>query len=154
MLALADKAIAKGGVEYLVIHGVERIVPDWKYQDFWALKQDVFLPLLDGLAERRDKGDLWIADHISQHKYETERAAAEVKTLESNAQRIVLALKSKADAQLYDYPLTLVTQVPAAWKNCRVTQGAKTAQIAAKDGSLMFEALPGDEPIVLENAAG
>ncbi len=153
MLALADKAIAKGGVEYLVIHGVERIVPDWKYQDFWALKQDIFLPLLDGLAERRDKGDLWITDHISQHKYETERRSAAVKTLKSNAERIVLEMKSNAEAQFYDYPLTLVTQVPATWKTCRVTQGAKTAQIVAQNGTLMFEALPGDEPIVIEPVA-
>ena len=151
MLALADKAIATGGVEYLVIHGVERIVPDWKYQDFWALKQDIFLPLLDGLAERRERGDLWIADHISQHKYETERSSAAVQTLESNAQQILLQLKCKADAQLYDYPLTLITQVPVAWKNCRVTQGTKTAQVAAEEGTLMFEALPGDEPITIEN---
>lgn len=139
-------------MEYLVIHGVERIVPDWKYQDFWALKQDVLLPLLDGLAERRDKGDLWIADHISQHKYETERRGAAVKTLEANAQRILLELKSQADAKLYDYPLTLITQVPKNWKTCRITQGAKITQIAALNGTLMLEALPSDEPIAIENA--
>jgi len=52
MLALADKAIASGGMEYLVIHGVERITPNWGYQDFWALKQSIFLPLLDGLQQR------------------------------------------------------------------------------------------------------
>ena len=40
MLALADKAIAGKGMEYLIIHGVERITPDWGYQDFWPLKQD------------------------------------------------------------------------------------------------------------------
>ncbi|WP_157447435.1 hypothetical protein [Chthoniobacter flavus] len=42
MIALADKAIATGGLEYLVIHGVERITPNWGYQDMWALKQDIF----------------------------------------------------------------------------------------------------------------
>src|SRR5205085_821605 len=56
MLALADKAVEAKGMEYLIIHGVERIEPNWGYQDFWALKQDVLKPVLDGLKERRDKG--------------------------------------------------------------------------------------------------
>ena len=51
-------------MEYLIIHGVERKQPDWGFQDFWALKQDILLPVLDGLKERRDRGDLWITDHI------------------------------------------------------------------------------------------
>ncbi len=150
MLALADKAIANGGMEYLVIHGVERIVPDWKYQDMWAFKQSVFLPLLDALAERRERGDLWITDHISQHKYETERSSAEVKLLEATGQRLLLELTSKADAQLYDFPLTLITQVPAKWQQCQVTQGARKSVVTALKGALQFEALPGDEPIVIE----
>src|SRR5688572_10289204 len=33
MLALADKVIQSAGLEYLVIHGVERITPNWGYQD-------------------------------------------------------------------------------------------------------------------------
>jgi len=149
MLALADKAIAQGGLEYLVIHGVERIVPNWGYQDFWALKQDIFLPLLDGLAARREKGDLWITDHISAHKYETERQTATVKVLEANAQKIRLELKSQADPHLYDLPLTLVTHVPAAWGQCEVIQGEKKTVVAAANGTLRFEALPGGEPVTI-----
>lgn len=149
MLALADKAIANGGIEYLVIHGVERIVPDWKYQDFWALKQDIFLPLLDALAERRDRGDLWITDHISQHKYETERSSAETRLMEATDQRLLLELTSKADTQLYDFPLTLITQVPEKWKQCKVTQGASKSVVTALKGTLQFEALPSHEPILI-----
>ena len=33
MIALADKAIAAGGMEFLVVHGVERITPNWGFQD-------------------------------------------------------------------------------------------------------------------------
>ena len=147
MLALADKAIVKGGMEYLVIHGVERIEPNWGYQDFWALKQDIFLPLLDGLAARRDKGDLWITDHLSQHQYEAERDGASVKTLESNGQKIKLDLKSTADPQFYNLPLTLVTQVPEAWKKCRVVQGETQKEVTAANGAILFEARPGRELI-------
>lgn len=151
MLALADKAITNKGMEYLVIHGVERIKPNWGYQDFWALKQDVFLPLLDALKERQGKGQLWITDHISAHQYETERNSAEVKVLEKSASKLRLELKSKADPVYYDHPLTLVTRVPADWKQARVQQGDKKFEVSVKDGSIQYDAVPGGGPIVIES---
>ncbi|HSJ04389.1 MAG TPA: polysaccharide deacetylase family protein, partial [Verrucomicrobium sp.] len=42
MLALADKAIASKGMEYVVVHGLERKAPNWGYQDFWPLPQQVY----------------------------------------------------------------------------------------------------------------
>jgi peptidoglycan/xylan/chitin deacetylase (PgdA/CDA1 family) len=149
MLALADKAVAKGGLEYLVIHGVERINPKWSYQDFWALKQEVFLPLLDGLKERRESGALWIADHIAVHQYERERDTAEVRVLSVSDRRISLDLKSPTDARLYDQPLTLVTKVPAAWKQCRVAQGTNQYLRTASGGEVKYPALPNRTPVIL-----
>ncbi|HSI09115.1 MAG TPA: polysaccharide deacetylase family protein [Rariglobus sp.] len=148
MIALADKAIAKKGVEYLVAHGVERITPDWGYQDMWPLKQTIFLPLLDALKERSDRGDLWITDHISQYQYATERDGATVKTLKVIANGIQLELKSSADPKFYDLPLTLVTEVPAGWRTCNISQGGGTPVAAtAKDGVLTFDATPNGPPI-------
>lgn len=149
MIALADKAITAKGMEYLVIHGVERIVPDWKYQDFWALKQDVFLPLLDALKERAERGDLWITDHISWHKYQAERTAANVTVLATEAKLIRLELTATTDPALYDLPLTLVTRVPASWKQVAVKQGATASTVAVTDGCVRFRALPGGGPIEL-----
>ncbi len=143
ILALADKAIADKGMEYIIWHGVERIEPDWGYQDMWAMKQDVLFPIFDGLKERSDKGELWITDHISQHKYEKERDSAEVKTLRKVARGIELQLKCSADPELYDAPLTLVTEVPADWKKVTVSQGESKAVVEAKDGFVKFDALPG-----------
>jgi peptidoglycan/xylan/chitin deacetylase (PgdA/CDA1 family) len=152
MLALADKAIANKGMEYLVIHGVERLKPDWGYQDFWALKQDVFLPLLDALKERQDKNQLWITDHISAHQYETERNSAVVKVLEKSASKLRLELKSKADPLYYDHPLTLITHVPTDWKQARVQQGSQKSVIPVANGSIRYEAVPGVEPILVEQS--
>lgn len=149
MIALADKAIAAKGMEYLVIHGVERIVPDWKYQDFWALKQDVFLPLLDALNERAERGDLWITDHISWHKYQAERTAANVTVLANDTKLIRLELTATTNPALYDLPLTLVTRVPAAWTQAVVKQGATASTVAVADGSVRFRAKPGGGPIEL-----
>ncbi len=150
MLALADRAIAVKGMEYLVIHGVERITPNWGYQDMWPLKQDIFFALLDGLKERRDKGQLWITDHISMHQYETERNSAVVRVLESSERGLRLELKCKADPRFYDLPLTLVAQVSAGWQRARVTQGGKATVVDIEKGAIRFDALPGVMPIHVE----
>jgi peptidoglycan/xylan/chitin deacetylase (PgdA/CDA1 family) len=143
MLDLADKAIVSKGMEYVIIHGVERIKPDWGYQDFWPLKQEVFFNLLDGLQERREKGELWITDHISQHQYETERNTAAVKVLAASDKLIRLELTCQADPQFYDLPLTLVTQVPTTWKRASVSQAGKANEVRVQNNTVRFDALPG-----------
>lgn len=152
MLALADRAIASQGLEYLVIHGVERIKPAWKYQDFWALKQDVFFPLLDGLKERREQGKLWVTDHISAHKYEAERAAARVAVLSATPHEVRLSLTSETDASLYDEPLTLVTRVPSGWKSCILEQAGTTATLRVSQGEVRYDARPDGRPITLRKS--
>ncbi len=153
MLALADKAIASGGMEYLVIHGVERRAPlDTSYQDMWALNQDLFREVLDGLNTRRERGDLWITDHISYHQYDTERATAKVKTLSADAKKIALQLTSNADKSFYDQPLTLVTQVPPTWTAVQVTQGDAKMTAPVTNGLVKFTALPNDVQVELTPA--
>jgi len=149
MLELADKAIASHGLEYLIIHGVERIKPAWSYQDFWALKQSVFFPLLDGLKERRDQGKLWITDHISAHKYATERESAKVTVQHVTPQEIQLSLTCDANPALYDQPLTLITQVPPEWKSCTLSQGATNLPLSVTSGTVRYNALPDGQPITL-----
>ena len=143
MLALADKAVAAKGMEYLVIHGVERIEPNWGYQDFWPLKQDVFFPLLDGLKERSEKGELWITDHITQHKYEAQRDTAALNVLRRAPAGIALELTCSVDPELYDGALTLITEVPKSWTKATVTQNDKNTEVEVKDGFLKYDALPG-----------
>ncbi|MDQ8208679.1 polysaccharide deacetylase family protein [Coraliomargarita sp. SDUM461003] len=140
MTALAEKAIATQGTEYLILHGVERIGAKW--QDFWALKQDIFFPLLDDLAEKQAANELWVTDHISWHQYKTEREAATVEVLNANESKIELKLSADVDPELYDLPLTLITKVPSSWKQCHITQGESKWLASAEDGELTFDALP------------
>lgn len=148
MLALADKAIASQGMEYLVIHGVERLQPDWGYQDFWPLKQDVFFPLLDGLKERRDAGKLWVTDHISEHQYETERSTAQLTVLNADAKKIRLKLTCAADPKSYTLPLTVILPNAHGWKKITVTQGTQTTTpTPAANARFLFDALPDGTPI-------
>ena len=149
MLALADKAIASQGVEYLVVHGVERITPNWGYQDFWALKQAVFFAVLDGLKARRDDGKLWITDHISAHQYETERNTAMVQIIATKPNGIQMKLTCEADPQFYDEPLTLITRVPANWSACVFSQGGAHTVLKISEGLVCYEVLPDGKPFAL-----
>lgn len=150
MTALIDKAIAAKGMEYLVVHGVERL--NASYQDMWALKQEMFFPLLDYMKAKSDAGELWVTDHISQHQYETERASASVQTVSATPAGIRLKLSSTADTNFYDYPLTLVTQVPVGWRNALVRQGNAKATVEVKNGLVKYDAVPGGADIELTKA--
>lgn len=141
MRRVVDKALASGGLEYVVFHGVGG--------EWISAPLDVFHALLDALEAHRDR--IWITDHISAHKYQTERDSAEVKTLAIADRQIRLVLTCRADPKLYDLPLTLVVSVP--WKRCRVTQGAARATVAVADGLARFQALPNGVPITLDALA-
>jgi len=145
MTALAKKAITARDKSHLILHGVERIGVN--YQDFWALKQEVFFPLLDYLKAKQDSRELWVTDHITQHQYETQRDAATVTTLKVIGNAIQLDLKCTANPELYNLPLTLVIEVPAAWRECNISQGATQSRATAANGKLVFDAAPHGPPI-------
>lgn len=139
LLKAIDKAMAGGRMEYVIFHGVGG---DWISFD-WGQ----FTALLDGLEARRET--LWVTDPVSVHKYETERGTAKAAVTAADARKIRLELACQADAALYDQPLTLVTQVPAAWTRCAVTQGTQKTVVAADKGEVRFAALPNAGPIIL-----
>ncbi|MCX5683316.1 MAG: hypothetical protein NT049_06490, partial [Planctomycetota bacterium] len=139
MMRLADRALAAGTVEHVIYHGVGG---DWIVTPLAE-----FTAFLDKLAAKQDQ--IWITDPISAHKYETERASAEVRVLESGAGAVRLSLACKADPQLYDGPLTLIARVPAAWKQCRIEQGGRKAAAQPAGGEVRFEAIPNGEPITI-----
>jgi peptidoglycan/xylan/chitin deacetylase (PgdA/CDA1 family) len=143
MIKHLDGGIATGKIKSILFHGVGG--------DWLVTPTDMFTTFLDNLATKRDQ--VWITDHISAHKYQTEMASAKVNVLESAPKKIRLELKDDADSQLYDGPLTLITQVPAAWDKVQVVQGTAKTTVTANKGQLMFDAIPDGAPITLTPAA-
>ena len=136
---LVDKAIAKGDMGHLDFHGVGG--------DWLTIPMDAFRALLDKLDACRN--DVWVADHISYHKYLTERGSAKVGVVQSDKDQIRLALSCAADPALYDAALTLETHVPAEWKSCQVVQGRAQTEVQAVQGVVRYAAVPGKDEIVL-----
>jgi hypothetical protein len=140
MVGLADRALANGGVEYIVFHSIgPGTIPT---------PLPIFLEFLDKLETRHDR--LWIIDHISAYKYETERNGAQVQVLGATDDKISLSLKSTADPQLFDFPLTLITQVSAKSPQYQVTQGIQKTTVTAANSAIQFDALPNGDPIVIQ----
>lgn len=119
MLALATKAVKETSCEYVIFHGVAVDDPKRGYQDFWAVPTKEYLPFFDEIATMRERGELWIADHVSVHQYETERSTAKVKSLGKKGKGYRFALTCDADPKLYDHTLTVKVEVPKTWKNAR-----------------------------------
>lgn len=109
MLAIVDNGIERGTMCAILYHGVGG--------DWLSTPTEVLTAVLDGLVARKDK--VWVTDHISAYKYQTERTTAKVNTLENSDKKIRLELKSDTDPKFYDGPLTLITEVPASWKALR-----------------------------------
>ncbi|MBN8526331.1 MAG: polysaccharide deacetylase family protein [Planctomycetes bacterium] len=138
-VAHVDKAIKAGTMECIIYHGVGG--------DWLAAGMPEFIELADALVARKDA--VWVTGHIPAHQYATERDSAKVAVGAKDAAKISLTLSTAADPAFYDQPLTLVTQVPAAWKACTVTQGKRSAEVAVDAGAVRYDALPGAEPIVI-----
>lgn len=140
MIARVETALAAGKPDAVGFHGVGG--------DWLSIDVPPFLALLDFVVEKRER--LWITDPISLHKYENQRAAAKVESIESEAREIRIRLRCQADAALYDGSLTLITQVPAEWKAVEVTQGSRTVTVKPADDAVMYDAWPGPDPVVLK----
>ena len=133
MIAKAKKAANEGIAEYVIFHGVEVDDPKRGYQDFWAMPVKEYIPFFDEVAAMRDRGEIWVADHVSVHQYETERATAKIKKLGKTAKGYRFSVTCDADPKLYDHPLTVKVEVPKTWKN-------------AKDGFVYVDVIPNGKP--------
>jgi hypothetical protein len=77
---------------------------------------------------KQHAADLWIAGMADIYKYQTERNAAKLTLLKSDAQQFGFQVTCATDATLYDQPLTIELVPPAAWNLQKIvvkdTQGS------------------------------
>jgi peptidoglycan/xylan/chitin deacetylase (PgdA/CDA1 family) len=139
VVGLVDKAIAKGDMGHLDFHGVGG--------DWLVTPTDMFTALLNKLVDCRDQ--IWVTDHITYHKYLTERDGAQVKVIQADKEQIRIQLSSQASQELYDTELTLETCVPPEWKTCQVEQGTLRSEHPVINGVVRYGSVPGAGVIAL-----
>ena len=139
-----DAAIKDGGYHTLIFHGIG---PNAE----WGGQKDggAFVALLDYLYEKKDL--VWSDTFTKIYKYVQQRDKSSVATKEASARKIRLALTSTLHTStgMYDYPITLRTEVPADWKTCTVTQGSKSTAYSIESGVVQFSAVPNAGDILL-----
>jgi peptidoglycan/xylan/chitin deacetylase (PgdA/CDA1 family) len=136
-----DQAIQTGAWYISAFHGVG------PKAEWLKLDLDPFLVLLDYLYEKRPL--LWVDTNTNIHKYTMEYANVTLDAPVRENGEIILRMDTTLRKDLYDYPLTLKTEVPFNWERCTVTQGSRKTAYSVRNGEVMFDALPNGEKIVL-----
>ena len=129
---------------FVLTHGTG---PDLEWLGFEVSN---FIGLLDYLESA--KVELWVGTLGDIHKYVTERKTADVKVLEAGKTQIRLSLRSDANAELYDHPLTLTTEVPSDWQYCHISQGLLQRIYPVESGRVMYDAIPNRGDILLKSS--
>jgi hypothetical protein len=120
----------------LVFHGVEGI--GWE-----AKSRDEFVEYFDYLNRHRE--EIWIAAFRDVTKYIRERMSARVaETREGDV--ITVKLTHNLDREMYDFPLTLKTYIPADWNGIQGFQNGKIIGIQRLSDDhgeyVQYEAVP------------
>lgn len=125
------------------------------------------LPVLDGAAsanfkkigELQDAGVVWAATFNEATKYIRERQHSSIEDVATETSRTVtVKLDGKLPTDVFDYPLTVRSQIPEAWTKegmyVKVTQGGRVQAPEVKnvDGGLYiyYDVIPSGVPAVLE----
>ncbi len=94
-----------------------------------------YLPMDIGYAEEhlkyaselQEKGDLWVATFNEATKYQQERLNAVIDDQATRTSRVI-SLTDNLPDDVFNYPLTLRSEVPADWTYATITQDGKTQQ--------------------------
>ena len=81
-----------------------------------------------------------------------ERNSAAISIIDTGEDAIRLNLSSDTDAKLYDYPLTLTTNVPSDWTFCHISQGKLQGIVPVKSGRVMYEVIPNRGEVILKSS--
>jgi hypothetical protein len=106
---------------------------------------------------KQHQSELWIAGMADIYKYQTERNAAKLALLKSDARSLIFKLTCAADLALFDQPLAMEVVPPAAWDRQKiVVKDAQGAVIATAPGkvegaeALRFMILPKDADYTID----
>jgi len=141
LIAFAEKAMKDDAWHIVLTHGTG---PNLEWLGFEVSN---FEALLDYLASVKE--ELWVGNAGDIYKYVMERTSAKVSTLQSDEESILLNLEADVESELFDYPLTLITEVPDTWEFCKVSQGDLIGIYPVNSGEVKYEAIPERGKIIL-----
>ncbi|MDD2310752.1 MAG: polysaccharide deacetylase family protein, partial [Desulfuromonadaceae bacterium] len=147
METLTEQAVSQRKWLISIFHG-------FSPGEYGGWTSDQLLAYLDYLEGRTD---LWIVPFGTVIKYIKERDAATVSVSTQTSDMITLNLTDTLDDAIFDYPLTLRSEVPTSWTSVKVQQGTTvTAHLPVTEGSswvVYYDATPDKGVITLTSGA-
>ncbi len=135
-----DSTIRAGGWYVTTYHGIEN--------GWLIVKTDDFRRHLEAYQQRRDS--LWIAPFVQVLKYHKERNCARLQVMAEDQKTWTLALSDTlTDTTIWNQPLTLRIAAPR-WPIKAIRQGGRAIPFMKKESVFLFDAVPDQEPIVIE----
>ena len=135
-----DSAIANGRWVIEMLHGVKEEDP-YSYDPPASADVDDHFSYLSGKLDQ-----IWCGTFSEVTKYIRERQNASIDQLPTDGSYISIRLQDTLDDTIFDFPLTLKTQVPKAWKSVRVEQNDKKQIIIPKEDAgikyILYDAVP------------
>ncbi len=138
--AQLDATITAGGWYVPLYHGIET---------GWLITPaSVFEKHLQEFAKR--KNDLWITTFAEALKYHKERNCATLHYSGENKSLLALALiDTLKNTSVWNEPLTINMKKPGGWKVKSISQGTTQIPFSDEGDTIVFNALPGMEDIVI-----
>lgn len=124
---------------FVIFHGIDG--------DYMQQSLEAFIFMLDHMQKYSDK--IWFPTCTQAHKYKMEHLNSKVSINSAKFHKIELSISSTLDKELYDFPLTLKTEVPPWWNSCTITQNGESKKYLVKDGYVLFETLPNNHTIII-----
>ncbi|HIV02050.1 MAG TPA: Ig-like domain-containing protein, partial [Candidatus Aphodoplasma excrementigallinarum] len=135
-----------GSGDYVNDHGIHAYRP---------IPHDIAEKHLQYVSQLQEEGKIWVAKFDDVIRYMRERQNA---TLVDNATKTsrVITLTHDLDPALFNYALTLKSEVPADWRYAKIEQnlGTQTAEVFEEDGKyyIMYNVYPNEGDIVITKA--
>ena len=96
------------------------------------------------------KDDLWVATFNEAVQYLREKQNSEIKINVNSDKNLEVCINHNLPEDLFNYPLTIRTRVPADWKTVKVTQGNKVQTVNVKSRHILYDVIPDGSTVLIE----
>ncbi len=145
---IVTTTIAKGGWTVYLAHDVFPFEEAITANDSWhPVSIESLDPFIQWLKDKQKSNVLWIETVGNVTRYCKERDDVTiVQTLET-ANKIIFSITDNLPNDLFNFPLTLLVNVPIEWKKVKVKQKNTKNTLEVIDGKIIVNAIPDEGDI-------